>query len=83
MDVPNRTVFENNVPLDELGYKSTRINWSKSQYETNYNDAVYNSENSKPGYALYRENTRDVKKTDKKYMNNPKLQINQSWFPQS
>ena len=67
--MPRRTVSENRV--EELGYKATRVNLPKSQYEINYSDEVYNSGNSKPGYALYEENTRDVIRTsaDEKNMN--------------
>ena len=33
------------------------MNLPKSKYETYNSDAVYNSGNSKPGYAPYEENT--------------------------
>ena len=58
--MPSRTVFENSV--EELGYKATRVNMPKSQYETHCSDAVNYSENSKPGYTLYEENKTDDKK---------------------
>ena len=61
LDVHSRKVFENSV--EELGYKETLVNLPKSQYEINYSDEVYNSGNSKPGYALYGENTRDIKRS--------------------
>ena len=72
VDVPRRTVFGNSVE------EATRVNLRKSKYE--YSDAVYNS---KPGYTLYEENTRDVKRTNPDELLMIRPQVNQSWFPQA
>ena len=81
VDVPRRTVFGNSV--EELGYKATRVNLRKSKYMYEYSDAVYNSGKSKPGYTLYEENTRDVKRTSPDELLKIRPQVNQSWFPQA